>query len=575
MSAYHSLSPILDGLGPEPLWHMTHFGQYSRDIVWKTLVGPERIHTILKTLSKKDAQALLQFLVQDPNGYNQIPSLQRHEQLVETLSKNLIMYTVNDGYVHAVVPLDFYPAILDALLIDRPQALISSVKTPRPEPTNGFEALLPLFHILSQARREPLPMTTNGQIYRRILTKMKKILPPSITPETLDRTARLGYYYHLLQNGSGRTLEASIDIEHFFSRGMGEVLSRFLQYGLDHGSPFQMITLALAALLGPEEWLDMNQFLKWGKDHRIPGAYDPYSLSYFLDYFVTLGIWEKRDKILGRLTDPYYYGWIWSELEPLSDQTLVIEPTGDVLVPPDTSLSTLWDIDGMAEIKKYDQMRVYHISRRSVTASVLDGWDADTFILRLQNMARVPIPGNLEHNIRDWFRQLTRHSVIHATILHSATTEDSINAERVLKPHIIKRLSPTELIIQGKEIKPIAQALEKYGIPLIPIVHDLDPSPRLAAPSPYEYDDMNDEGSRRTTVQQGNPLGLSRRLRLLMAAKQPLVVHYRKQKNKSSVETIRLQPIHIDPVFMDGVTGDNRVLTLYLDQIESYEVDGS
>lgn len=388
---------------------------------------------------------------------------------------------------------------------------------------------------------------------------------------------RVGFYYHLLQRGPERTIEASLDVEDFFAHGLSEILSRYLQFALEHGTPFQLITIALAALLAPDEWLDTEVLLKWAKGQRLPGAFDLYSLSYFLDHLVQLGIWEKHNKFLGRLTNPYYFGWIRHEFEPLSDQTLVIEPTGEVLVPPNTSLSTLWDLDGMAEIKKYDQMRVYHINRHSITTAVLDGWDPDTYLQRLQDMSRVPIPSNLEHNIRDWFRQLTRHSVIHATILHSATAEDSYNAERILGPLIIKRLSPTELIVNRADLKGITQALDKSGIPLIPIVHELDANreTKMNAYTSYDYyyeDDAFD--SRRRSVQQGNPLGLSRKIRNLVGTGKMVRIRYR-PAGKNAPEVIRLRPIHIDPIALDGVLDNNQVLTLYLNQIDSYEVETS
>ncbi|PSR27062.1 MAG: hypothetical protein C7B47_09130 [Sulfobacillus thermosulfidooxidans] len=577
MSTYYSLSLLLDSLGPEPLWHMTAFGQYSREFVWETLLDPERISQVLGTLNKKEGQNLLQFLVEDLAGYHPLSALHRDEKLIEKLNQGFLLFTLTDGYVRPVIPFDFYPAILDSLLIDRPLALTSPVKTPRPPLTNGFEAILPLFHLLSQARKEPLPITTNGQIYRRSLVKMKKILPASISDDTIDEAMRVGFYYHLLQRGPERTIESSLDVEDFFAHGLSEILSRYLQFALEHGTPFQLITIALAALLAPDEWLDTEVLLKWAKGQRLPGAFDLYSLSYFLDHLVQLGIWEKHNKFLGRLTNPYYFGWLRHEFEPLSDQTLVIEPTGEVLVPPNTSLSTLWDLDGMAEIKKYDQMRVYHINRHSITTAVLDGWEPDTYLQRLQDMSRVPIPSNLEHNIRDWFRQLTRHSVIHATILHSATAEDSYNAERILGPLIIKRLSPTELIVNRADLKGITQALDKSGIPLIPIVHelDIDRETKLKASTSYDYYyDYDALDSRRHSVQQGNPLGLSRKIRSLVGTGKMVRIRYR-PAGKNALEVIRLRPIHIDPIALDGVLDNNQVLTLYLNQIDSYEVETS
>ncbi len=575
MSNYYSLSFILEGLGPEPMWRLTQFGRYTRETVWDQLVSQDRIRDVLETLTKKEGQALLQFLVQENNSFNPQTSLHRYEAIVEKLSQHLLLFTSVDSYARTVIPLDYYPPLIDALLIDRPQSLTASVKTPRNPPGNGFDAILPLFHILSQARKEPLPMTNQGQIYRRILTKLKKLLPEDMSYESLEVFARMAFYHHLLQMGKGRTLEASLDIEKFFARGVGEILSRILQYALQHGLPFQIITLALASLLEPDQWLDLSNLVQWAKSRRIPAAYDVYSLSYYLRTMADLGIWEYRDQHLWRLTSPYYYGWNKGQLEPLTEKTLIIEPTGDVLAPPDSALSTLWDIDGMAEIKKYDQMRVYHISRHSIVTAVLDGWDAETYVHRLKDMARVPIPGNLEHNIRDWFRQLTRHQLLRATVLHSQSADDSVQAERILGKKIIQRLSPTDLIFDYADVRSVVRSLERSGIPIIPVVNevDTDTSKKPNQELHLDYEEQVEE-SRRHTVQQGNPLGLSRQIRTLIEAKNTLLVHFRPQ-NKSEVESIVLRPIDIDPFALNGVTRENEVMTLYLDQIESCEVKGS
>lgn len=577
MSSYYSLSVILDSLGPEPMWNMTQFGRYTRESVWTMLVSPGRIKTGLETLNKKEGQSLLQFMIQDFSGYNPLAALQRHEKLMEKLSEHFLLFTPTETYSRPVIPIDFYPPIVDALLVDRPQSLISSVKTPRQLPGNGFDAILPLFQLLSQARKEPLPMTNNGQIYRRSLTKAKKLLRDDIPYESLESSARVAYYYHLLQLGKDRALEASLDVENFFAHGMGEIFSRILQYALDHANPFQVLAIALASLLEPDEWLDLSNLVHWGKERRIPGAYDIYSLSYYLGSFTLLGIWESHDRNLGRLSSPYYYGWLRGELAPLTEKTLIIEPTGDVLAPPDTALSTLWDIDGMAEIKKYDQMRVYQISRHSITAAVLDGWDADTYVRHLENMARVPVPGNLEHNIRDWFRQLTRHQLLHATVLHSASPEDSSQAERILGKRILRRLSPTDLIVDRNDLKMLVHALDKSGIPLIPVINELETDqakkPDNHPVRNFVYGEEAAE-SRRHTVQRGNPLGLSRKIRPLIGTQKTLLIRYR-PVDKSEVRAIRLRPITIDPVALNGVTHENRVMTVYLKQIESYEVDRS
>lgn len=62
MSTYYSLSLVLDSLGPEPLWHMTAFGQYSREFVWETLLDPERISQVIGTLNKKKDKTYYNFL---------------------------------------------------------------------------------------------------------------------------------------------------------------------------------------------------------------------------------------------------------------------------------------------------------------------------------------------------------------------------------------------------------------------------------------------------------------------------------------------------------------------------------
>lgn len=551
-----SLSSIIDRLDPQILLQLSAGGKKSRGEIYQDLVDLPRVQQAADSLTARERQSLLLFLKEERPARQQMSRLPQGDTLMKKLGEAYIVFTLRDTFNRQMIPLDYYPALLDLLVHPQPQ-LAGPDRTERRQPSNGFEAILPLYHLLSEARREPLPQTNSGQIYRRTIGKLRKTLPASVSAEKIDSAVNLGYYYRLLALSPDGSLVTTMEAESFFSHTMPEMLSRVLQWSLERAPLFLIFIVSLAALLEPDQWLDTAAVLKWGKELKLPGAYDSYTLSYSLEGLGAAGIWETRGQSSGRLTDPYYYGWARRQLVPQSAQAVLIEPTGDVLAPPHTLLSTLWDLDAMANLVKYDQMTVYHIDRSSIAHAVLGQWDRDTCLAALDQMSRVPVPSNLRQNIEDWFKQLTRHRMLRATILHSADARDSAEAEKILHEHIRARLSPTDLIVSHENPKQLFKVMEHYGVPVIPRIED--------------YDDGEGDGPTQKSPWDEVAPPLRRGLAGAVSLGSRIAVRTRAPGAKTA--TVRLLPLRLDQGTLDGVSDQGEAVSLPLHDIQDFEVE--
>jgi hypothetical protein len=418
---------------------------------------------------------------------------------------------------------------------------------------------------------DPMPRTTNGQIYRRTINKIKKVLPQTVMSEQLDAMSRVAYYFQLLTPSKNHSLITTAEADVFFSHSVPEIQSLIMQAALENSPLFSLYVIALAARLAPEEWLDIDAALKWAKNEQIPGAYDTYTLSYFLHGLIEQGIWEKRGRVLGRLTDAYYYGWIRKTDSQQTAPTLLIEPTGDVLAPPDTLPATLWELDSMATLVKYDQMTVYHIDRTAIVYAVMTHWSAPSYLAALASMSRVPVPVNLTSNIEDWFRQLSRHTLVHATILHSEDPKDSADAERILRDYVRRRLSPTDLIVDAGEMKQLLRVLDKSGMPVIPHVEEYD----AVTPDDEFYEDYDPYLGPvvREPIHNVHTANLQRTLghALIVGATVSLEV---RDPESGQISHIRLRPIRMDQTFLVGVSEKDNPALVPVASIQECEVSG-
>ncbi len=571
MSIYHSLVTILDRLEPKALVSLSDQGRKNRSQIFHDLLNPQKFLAVMDSLSDEERTSLRRFIMEERVGYLKMEQLPSGASLLSKLGNAYIAFSVRDQTFRQVIPLDFYPAMLGHLLEERPPALIGANRSARHDAGQNFQAILPLFHLLSQARMEPIARTTTGQIYRRIITKLKKSLPPSVTAEQLDTAAHSAYYYHLLKpTVRERALTTTAEADIFFTHTVDEIQSLLLQAALDNSPLFSLFVVALAGLLHPDEWLDIEVALKWAKAEKIPGAYDTYTLSYFLNGLIERGIWERAGKNLGRLTDAYYYGWVHGPEQAQAAPRVLIEPTGDVLIPPDALPSTRWELDSMATLIKYDQMTVYHIDRSAIAYAVLNHWTAPSYLSALTAMSRVETPDNLATNIEDWFRQLARHNMMHGTVLHSDDPQDSTSAERILREHVLRRLSPTDLIVSTDAVKQVQKLLEKSGMPINPHIEEYD---RPTEEGFYEDYDPYLGPIPPDPVRTVQTVNLQRRLEHALIAGSEVSLEVL-NSDSGELSRIRLRPLRLDQNFLVGISEQDNPAQVPVAAIQTCEVSG-
>ncbi len=328
------------------------------------------------------------------------------------------------------------------------------------------------FMLTSLTRREPLLVTQQGQVYRRIITKLAQKTWNRGNVAQLDTTLYAAHGLGLLSlTPYQKHITVSSYAEEFWTKTPREFFGTLEQYLASHfGMVLQKIFWTCAGGLEPDQWLDLASFHQWAAAQNIFG-YKSYQAENFVKFLARLGLAEQECP-RWRLTDAPYWAY-HQKFEPISSPSVVIQPTGEVLVPPDASYADRWIVDSLATPVKWDRVAVYHIDRESVASAVERGIVADQYIKLWKTVSRTVMPSNIESNIRDWYRALSRHRLVRATLIHSSDASESSQAEQILEKSeaFLERLSPQDLIIADSRVDAVKKSLDRAGIAMLSTIY--------------------------------------------------------------------------------------------------------
>lgn len=368
------------------------------------------------------------------------------------------------------IPIEYYP-ILMTTLFPIPDDIVSSVTTPRA--VHAAPGWWPVFHdlfqLLSFSEDGRLMITQSGTIYRRVLAKLLQRSWPEGTPNHKEARLNLAVAFArterlLVYDTDFREFLPTETVQTFFEQEVAVLWERYLRYALE-GQPGLFLQHALvthARRLEPEQWLDLDVLSDWLTAHHFRNSKNSYALGEIRRQLSFLGLWEENGN-RGRLSD-LGYAALHQSFEPSEAGQVIIQPTGDVLVPPQTPFRERWALQKIAILVKTDRVASYQINRHSVSRALSLGLTQDDYLRTLSNISRMDLPGNLVSNIQDWFQSLSRHRFVHAMVIHSQSPDDSRRVEGMIGEHLLARLSSTDVIISDKHVEEIHRKLEKSGV---------------------------------------------------------------------------------------------------------------
>ncbi len=397
------------------------------------------------------------------------------EQIFQELIPTMILFSIEDRYASRsfVIPGEFDNLVWSKTVITTvDSSLAAEESTPRREheASDWFPFLQEVYQVLSFGRVEPIQLTQQGYVYKRVEAKVLQKIWPKLEPDLgsakLHQILTYALANHLMGYADeGRSLRVNENnCSQFFDLDVFQHFQSWFSYSYERatGTYFRQILVGMAAFLQPDQWLDMKQFMRWLTMHRVPEPTVSQLVQFHTSRLIATGIWEGTME-RGRLTDPAYYAMI-RQFGTIVPRQAVVEPTGEVLVAPEAPWAERWAWDQMTTLVRADRMSVYQIDSPGLERARDLNLDLDAAVAAMESMSKSSIPANVRANLDDWRRALTRHRVLQATVIHSVNPRDSQEVEHRLGNHVVLRLSDTDLVIRPAEVQHAIRLLNKAGI---------------------------------------------------------------------------------------------------------------
>jgi len=150
----------------------------------------------------------------------------------------------------------------------------------------------------------------------------------------------------------------------------------------------------------------------------------------------------------------------------------ILQPDGEVLVPPDVGMRARWKLSDIAELEKADELYVYRLTQRSCEDACRLGYSLAKALLALEEGSGAPVPQPVRDALRDWFASLGRTELVEALVLRadSKAVADAIAADEGLAGLIVERIGERHFLVDAGEGKQIRAKLRAAGYPAVDVV---------------------------------------------------------------------------------------------------------
>ncbi|PSR20950.1 MAG: hypothetical protein C7B45_12700 [Sulfobacillus acidophilus] len=438
------------------------------------MLEPNRIARLVQQLSA-DGVAALKSWVLERGTWRNPPRRGPIGNGIRELAQAGYVFEAYLGPHHSLpfLPWDLMPLVTPQLW-EIPWAQLADGDAERSEAPAALWSpfIYDIFQILSYTRRDPLLLTTQHTVYRRYKAKLEALLwkrphvPPEIVVDYLltimEQLALFSVYDEPYR------LEVSKYADEFLSQSPEALFETIFEFVFEPGRLVwpSLLSVSLAKNVAPEQSLNIAQLVQWMDSVGVSGANNQYYLNQAITDLLVFDIFELTGPQSARLS-AWAYGALQRTFEQPTPQSALIQPTGEILVPPTTPLSERWAIDDLASRVKLDRVSTYRLDQDSVRRGLERGWTSEDHLKALGGLLKNPVPDNVRINLEDWYRVLGRHRIFEVTLIHSLHAEDSHSVEQLLGDEVVDRLSPTDVIIRPDRLKEIVRRLEKGGAPIL------------------------------------------------------------------------------------------------------------
>lgn len=146
---------------------------------------------------------------------------------------------------------------------------------------------------------------------------------------------------------------------------------------------------------------------------------------------------------------------------------IIVQPTHDVIVPPDLRLRTFYHLNEIATIKSIDVMSILAITRESIREGLDRGLRGEEIIEFIRKNSRTPVPESLSQLVRDCAEKHGEVNMGYAggyIIIDDEILLEQIKANKKIGP-AIKDIIDSRVVLLNSDIdvKRLSRELQKIG----------------------------------------------------------------------------------------------------------------
>ena len=351
-----------------------------------------------------------------------------------------------------------------------------------------------LFRIVSHCRWFSVPLTQQGEIYKRVQQQMAATLWPEHPRSPLARLdflVRFADWAQVLRVDRLRgQVQATVEAEVFWRKPPAERWALYRQFWMEAVMSSIQLGLVVWDLLmaaGPAGIPEERVTELLLGSGILNAARARVVVQSVVDVGLTAGMVDVRGKTVAVSREAYA---AWSdhvaEDEPPGG---LAEPTGDFLLPAETAPGLLWEAEAALALQRADVMWRYRFDRAALERAVTLGLDLVDIQRRAQAVCRTPLADNVRSEMEDALRRAGRVRLASGTVVWTQDERAAAVVGETLAELDPLALAPGVLLLRDDQGAAAAQRLYKLGYALRNAVdaYGSQGRYRLADPEPPEH----------------------------------------------------------------------------------------
>jgi hypothetical protein len=196
--------------------------------------------------------------------------------------------------------------------------------------------------------------------------------------------------------------------------------------------------------------------------------------------------WQKHSSWTGVWLDLFHaFGWLelgqeadagsggerlyrWKSRSEESPAELIIQPSGELLAGPGCAFACRWELELIAERKLDGELTQYALTSRALANALELGRTKRSileFLLAASGLEQ--LPPSIDMIVEQWASGAGQFEFVQATLLRCGSQEraDWLAGQPDAMPWVIRRLGPTEFVVEGDQISKLRKLLQQAGYP--------------------------------------------------------------------------------------------------------------